>query len=686
MLFIMHLNKNQLIRLLNFKITQITLSLVFGNILTHFFGITFWSALLLCFASLILMVTLQVFFKTKNLSYFGMLTCLCFVNIGIISYIINDDRIRKNHYTHYTSQNHTSFLKLKITERLKPNTHNERYYGDILCIDDKKISGRLLVNMKRDSLLKPLYIDDVILVATQLETVSQPLNPYQFNYKNYLELQQVYSQINIDKADIFSIKTKTTSIFGWADILRQTINKRLINAGFESDVLGIINALLLGQREDIDAKTYDNYINSGTIHILAVSGLHVGILFLILNWLLQPFLYLKYGRQIKSLTILLLLWAFAVVAGLSPSVARAVTIFSIVSFVMHLQRSTNIYNTLAISAFALLLINPLWLYHVGFQLSYLAVLGIVSLQPLLYKLWKPKFIIIDKLWQIFTVTLSAQIGVLPLSLFYFHQLPGLFFVSNLVIIPFLGIILGLGVLVIVLALLNILPTILATIYSEIITLLNQFIAWVASFEIFLFKELSFTIIQVIIVYVVVISLVQYLRGKAYKWALAGLVSVIVLQGSLLYYHYSYTQNSLTIFHKHNYSLIGKTENKQLTIYHNLNDSVIKKDRMLKNYRVEAAINNVKYDRLKSVYKYKNNTILIIDSLSVYKNLSFRPDYILLRNSPKINLNRVLKTLKPKLVIADGSNYNSYINRWETTCKIKNIPLYVTKEKGAYIFK
>ena len=190
------------------------------------------------------------------------------------------------------------------------------------------------------------------------------------------------------------------------------------------------------------------------------------------------------------LIIVLLLWCFAIIAGLSPSVTRAVTMFSTISIAMHLKRPTNIYNTLVISAFVILLFKPTFLFEVGFQMSYLAVLGIVSVQPIIYKLWKPKLWAVDKIWQIFSVTLAAQAGVVPISLFYFHQFPGLFFISNLVVIPFLGAILIGGILVIITSLLNILPQVLANIYGMIISWMNDFVSWVSLQEEFLFKEIS----------------------------------------------------------------------------------------------------------------------------------------------------------------------------------------------------
>ena len=302
-----------------------------------------------------------------------------------------------------------------------------------------------------------------------------------------------------------------------------------------------MNALLLGQRQTINKTIYNNYVNSGTIHILAVSGLHVGIILWILNFIFRPLLYLKYGNYIRPIILITILWSFAIIAGLSPSVTRAVTMFSIISIAMHLKRPTNIYNTLVISAFIILLFKPTFLFEVGFQMSYLAVLGIVSVQPIIYKLWKPKFLVTDKLWQIFTVTLAAQAGVVPISLFYFHQFPGLFFISNVVVIPFLGLILGFGLLIIALALMNGLPNFMVTAYSFIIDSLNSFIAWVANFEDFLLRDIPFTLLQVICSYLLITALVQVYKFRNFKWVAISMIGVLSFQGISFYNTYQ-TQN------------------------------------------------------------------------------------------------------------------------------------------------
>lgn len=675
-------------KLLNFIVIKLTICLAIGIALGRYLNIDFEASLLIILA---LLITIGLYWfllrrKVSQQPFFGLLVYVSMICIGINTYQIKNEKLRPEHYTNINLKESYENFTLRIKERLKPDLYNEKYIVDVESLNGFSTEGQLLINIRLDSSTITLPVDALLYTNGKLQTIQKPLNPHQFNYSQYLELKQVYHQLYLDKNSIRIISTEPTSIYGYADQLRQHINARLISSGFKDGTLSIINALLLGQRQSIDKTIYNNYVNSGTIHILAVSGLHVGILLWILNFLFRPLLYLKYGRIIRPTLLITLLWLFAVIAGLSPSVTRAVTMFSVISIAMHLKRPANIYNTLAISAFIILLFKPAFLFEVGFQLSYLAVLGIVSIQPLVYKLWKPRLLLTDKLWQIFTVTLAAQIGVAPIGLYYFHQFPGLFFVSNLVVIPFLGIILGFGLLVIVLALVNVLPDWIVTIYSTTIDGLNGFIAWVAQFEDFLFRDIPFTLLQVALCYLIIISFVQYYKFKSYKWVVVGLVGIISFQAQLFYSNHNNESENFIVFNKSRHTILGLRQHSNLLVHHNLDSIKQQTDKVIQNYKVGEEIDHIETGKLQSVYKIKNDKLLIIDSLGIYKNLSFRPDYILLRNSPRINLDRLIDSLAPIKIIADASNYKSYVQRWKATCVERKIPFHYTNEKGAYIIK
>ena len=676
-------------KLLNFTIIKLTFCLIIGIVLGYFISVNLTS---LIYINITLLSTLGIgLFIVKSQSrqsaWFGVLIFITTVSIGALTVNIKTQRNFKNHYSKQQiitiDTNYT--INFRIREVLKPSLYHNKYIIDILGLNTKKVSGKSLLNVQKDSTKANLKVDDILITNSNFKELNAPLNPNQFNYKNYLHKKYIYHQLTTTNSELLKTSSKKNTLFGFASQLRERINKNLKLYNFKDDELSIINALLLGQRQDISKDIYDSYTQAGVIHILAVSGLHVGIILLLLNFLFKPLERFKYGKYIKILLLVILLWSFAIIAGLSASVTRAVTMFSIVAVGINLKRPTNIYNTLAISMFLLLLIKPTFLFDVGFQLSYLAVFAIVSIQPILYKLWKPKLKIIDYLWQIFTVTLSAQFGVIPASLYYFHQFPGLFFISNVVIIPFIGFILGFGILVIILSLLNTLPSFISNLYGSIIGLMNDFVAWVSHQEQFLFKNISFGIIEVIVSYMFFIALVNIYKKRSYRTVVLFLVSILMIQGAFIYNKHKTSTNEFIVFHKSRNSMIGIKQKNRLLIHHNLDNTSIDKNRIVTNYKIGEHIVKTDFDSLQSIYKLNTKNLLIVDSLGIYNVKSFKIDIVLLRNSPKINLKRLIDSLQPELIISDGSNYKTYQERWSKTCEVQKTLFHQTSIKGAFVY-
>lgn len=677
-------------KLLNFNILKLTLFLGVGILIGHLFKIPLNSSLVF---TIVIFLALSISFlisknQIKKTIWFGLLTFLTTISSGILVYNLHNQQNFKDHFSNYISKNGNdrNVVVLRIREKLKPANLYSKYIVDVLKVDNKTVSGKSLLNVLIDSTQTPYEVDDILMSSSPFKELIQPLNPNQFDYKNYLEKQYVYHQIFAENHTLFQLKSKAHTLFGYADRLRDMITIKLKEHNFKPDELAIINALLLGQRQDISEEIYNSYTRAGAIHILAVSGLHVGIVLLLLSFVLKPVEYIRHGKTIKVLMILFFLWGFAIVAGVSASVTRAVTMFSIVAIAMHWKRPTNIYNTLAISMFILLLFKPMFLFDVGFQLSYLAVLSIVTIQPILYNIWKPKLKVFNFFWKILSVTIAAQFGVVPISLYYFHQFPSLFFISNLAIIPFLGFILGLGILVIFLAVLNILPEFLASIYGQTINAMNLIVNWVSSQEQFLFKNISITLLQVIVCYLLIITFVKYITKRSYANLRLLLIAILVSQSVFIYTAFINSNEEFIIFHKSRYSLIGIKNGKNLIAYHDFDRLVMDKDKMITNFKIGNFISKMEQDSIKTVYRIRDKKLLVIDSFGIYNIKSFKPNYVLLRNSPKLNLNRLIDSLQPEMVIADGSNFKSYVNRWENTCKNKKLLFHSTSEKGAFIIK
>ena len=615
--------------------------------------------------------------------FFGLLTGLLTVAIGIFSLTLSESKNLGQHYKQHSPEGNRAY-NLKIREVLKSNDFSDRYIAHVNYMDSIRVSGKILLNITADITEGPLLVDDEIVAFTTFKPITPPLNPHQFNYKKYLSNIGIEHQIRLAQNDYLVNARPKRTIFGMAAKIRKHIIENLKKENFGSEELGVIQALLLGQRNEIKAEINEDYKNAGAYHILALSGLHIGILLGLLHFLLKPLELLTKGRTLKLVIIFLLLWGFALLAGLSASILRAVTMFSFVAYALYLNRPTSHFNILALSLFfILLLLDPLLLFQVGFQLSYAAVFSIVWIYPILQKLWAPQNWFFKKGWELVSVSIAAQLGVLPISLFYFHQFPGLFLVSSLLILPFLGFILGFGILVIALSLVNSLPPILVTTYDTVIRWMNTVIGTVAQQENFLFRNISFDGIQLIFSYGIIISMVMAFIKTSYKRVMIFLALILCFQTYILGNRYLTKQKeTLVIGHiTKNTTLIHQT-GQLVTVYTNNPKASA---RMANDYSIAQNITKVEHRPLNNSFLIGNQRLVILDSSTVSLPKDNTISTLLLTQSPKINLERLLDSVRPKIVIADGSNYRSYIERWKATCKKKKLPFHSTGEKGALIY-
>lgn len=650
------------------------------GILTQFHT-NFWEFGFLKLITLVTFLSIVLFFIPSKIirTLFAFLLFFC---VGISSVYIHNDKNYKNYYRSFLNDN--SMVILKIDKVLKSGNYNDKYEVKVLQINDIKTRGKALLNIHKDSVASILKVDEILHTKGLFKELNPPLNPHQFNYKSYLSKQGIHQQLFIEKGEYKSLGIHNFSLTGYSAKFRDKIQVALSKYHFKTDELSVINALLLGQRQDISKGLIANYSKAGAIHILAVSGLHVGIILLILSFLFKPLERFKNGKFIKSILIILILWMFAFIAGLSASVVRAVTMFTFLAIGNTFQRKKVTEFSLITSMFFLLLVKPLFLFDVGFQLSYLAVFGIVWIQPKLYKIYTPTYKIDHKIWQLITVSIAAQMGVLPLSLYYFHQFPGLFMLSNLIIIPCLSAILIGGIGIIFMALIGVLPQFLALSYGFIISLMNGFVRWISQQEYFLFKAISVSFSLMMASYVLIILGTGFLIKMSPRKGIYFLVSVLLFQGVFLFEKYQKnTKKELLVFHKSRQSLLGIRNGAEIKIYHHLDALKVKNLNIIQTYAIGENMEPSFTKKLPTIFTYEHKSVLVIDSLGIYQIRGLKKPIIILRNSPKLNLKRLIKALNPSQIIADGSNYKSYIKTWEMTAKKLKIPFHYTGEKGAF---
>lgn len=674
-------------KVLQFPLARITIGFIVGILVAFYLKPELTIVFGLLFISILILVISYFVQKNKytNAVYFGIATFIVSFFIGATTQITHTDYYQKSNYIHESSFfDKPHLLSVVIREKIKSTTSNNRYIALINQIDNKKLTGRILLNIRKDSLTVPFETGTFLHITGTAYKNKPPNNPNQFDYSSYLEKKQIYAQLYSDKESI-SIGTETKKdIWYYSSKLRTVIIHNLQKSNFNKKELNVAIALILGQKQDISPEIMQDYQYAGAIHILSVSGLHIGFILLFITFLLKPIPNTRKGSFIKLTLILASLFSFALIAGLAPSVVRSVTMFSFVAIGYHLRRSVNIYHTILVSIFLILLFQPSFLFDVGFQLSYIALFFIIWFQPLLATLWTPKTKAVGYMWGILTVSFAAQIGTLPLSIYYFHQFPGLFFITNLVIIPLLSIIMILGVLVMVLAAFDFVPLFLSKPLEWGIFILNKIINTIASFEQFIIRDIPFNIFLMVSSYLVILATIVWFKKPSYGRLTIALITIITIQISYMKTQWDIKdQKEWVVFNLKKNTMITARDGKNVVLY--AYDSILKtakNNSVLKSYLV-ANFSTIKSEQeIKNIAFFKGNKIFILDSLASYPK-DIKPDIILITQSPKVNIDRMLQILKPRMVVADASNFKTLQKDWKSSCEKQNIPFHAVGEKGYF---
>lgn len=589
------------------------------------------------------------------------------MSLGILAYNIHYEPNDSKHYLHKLSPEKTYSLVGRI-EHIK----NRQVIVALQPTETANYRGKLVLYL-RDT-LRENALGQAILFHSKLSPIAPAQNPYQFDYKRYMEHQGIYWQ---GYPTCYEIKDAPSfSPFIKAKQLQGHLAATLSHYPFSKETVGVLKALVLGIRSDITPELYQQYINAGAVHILAISGLHIGII----TYLLTLFISLvvpAHRKGVKIALLLVFLLTYAAITGFSASVLRAVVMFGGYSIAYLAESRRARYDSLLLSAFILLLCKPTFLFEVGFQLSYMAVLSIALFLPLGDKYrFENRFL--NFFWDIIKVSIAAQIGVLPLSLYYFHQFAGLFLVTNVLILPLLGIILSVGIGVVLLASIQLLPYWLIVCYEKALSLMNHIIGYIASVEQLVIRDVYFDTICLCLCYLAIVWAVIYLRARKVKFVYFFFLTLLSLQTYFFYLKYeSGKKEQLIVFHQYKKTIIALQQGREATFY--LSDTLSVPHTLIKNFCTQQQVSNLHYKALENIVPFKEDFLTIIDD-KFYLDTSYPTHYLLLRNNPKIHLEKFLSNIRPKMLIADGSNYLFIIEKWKYTCQRLQIPFYDTKIK------
>jgi competence protein ComEC len=596
--------------------------------------------------------------------------------------------------------NDSSGLMIRINEPLleKVRSFKAEGYVEAIIKNGKAIParGKLFVYFSKDPSVHMLKYGDMVLVNKPVQKIRNSGNPGAFNYERYAAFQQTFHSLYLAKNEWVLLPHKNISllkkaIFNMRAYVLHALQKYI--AG-DKNVLGIAEALLIGYKEDLDKDLVQAYSNAGVVHIIAISGLHLGLIYIMLVWLFNRLPFIKNLPVVKVVLILACLWLFSLLTGASASVLRSAVMFTCIITGKHFFKQASIYNSLAVSAFILLSYDPYFLWDVGFQLSYLAVIGIVSLQqPILHLLYvKNKWL--NKIWNMIAITFAAQLATFPLCIYYFHQFPNLFFITNLLAVPLSTLILFTEIFLVAFSWLPIAAIYTGKISAALIWLMNFMIRSCNDLPFSVMDNIYATVITTWLLYVLITCICGWLLYKnkmLFYYALAGLFVFTCFQ----------VQRKLQIRQQKKIIIYNIPHQQAIDFvyqrrYHFLGDSIVRNDGLLKSFHLRPARISLQVDdptgliqqlyHKNKTWQFFNKKLVLVDSSIAYMPLPARvkTDLLVISKNPTLRIADLTVALEPSLIVFDASNSLWKIAKWKRECEGLALPCFSVPEQGAFI--
>jgi len=629
----------------------------------------------------------------------GFLFNLMLISVGL--FITYQKDIRHNNNWFASAYHDSDYIIATINEPLVQKNKSyktESLIGNILQNNTVRYtSGKIIIYFEKDSANPPkLQYGDRILINKRLQLIKNSGNPGAFDYQRYSAFRQIFHNVFLKNSDWVLLDKPHINLFKqFLFTARQNVLTILqINMKEDDEQLAIAEALLIGYTQDLDKDLVQAYSNTGVVHIIAISGMHLGLIYVMLIWIFNKIPLIKRSKIIKVVLILSCLWLFALLTGGSASILRASVMFSCIVIGQNFSRGSSIYNSIAASAFLLLCYNPYYLWDVGFQLSYLAVLGIVIFQkPIYHQLYiKNKWV--NAIWQLITVTLAAQLLTFPVCLYYFHQFPTLFLFTNILLVPFSSLILFVEIFLVSFAWIPFVGLYVGKLTWWLIWVMNKIILWFNNLSFSVWDGISISTFATILLYVFIALIGYWLLNKNKKAFKLSLFSLLVFSALIAYANWkALKQQKLIVYNVPQHQAIDFINSNS---YKFIGDSVLLVDGVLQNFHLKPGRTsfqiNKKVESLPTLYQnnnffqFNNKKILLIDRSMVIRpaEQKIQLDYIIISKNPTLYIPQLAKVFDCSQFIFDASNPLWKIAKWKKDCEELHLRCFSVPENGAFV--
>jgi len=560
-----------------------------------------------------------------------------------------------------------------------------------------EVKGNIILYFRKDSgshQLQQLGYGSQVVFSQSLQPIQNTGNPAAFNYERHAAFQGIYQQVFLAPSTYILLPSKNEK---WLPRFLFTVRERILKILTTyipgKKEAGLAEALLVGYKDDLDKTLVQSYSNTGVVHIIAISGMHMGLIYWLLNIALSP---LKKGKQTKWLVAAITiagLWLFSLLAGGGPSILRSAVMFTCIVIGESVARKTFIYNSLAASCFILLCINPFWIWDAGFQLSYAAVLSIVIFMKPIYDWFYFKNKLVDNIWKLIAVSLAAQVLTTPVSIYHFHQFPVYFLFTNLLAVPLSSLIVLLEIGLCTVAMIPALATFTGVVLYKLITLMNSFIEHMEGLPFSLLNNLQVNIFQALLLYGIIAGLGYWLMKKSKSALWMGLFCTLsfFLVRSFSFINAA-NQQQLIVYNIPGYRAIDFVSGRNIVFK---GDSDVLINHALRQFYLNACRTALRANLtdgvenlipVSNIFVFNHKKIALVDEdyqLSE-ANEKINTDLVIISHNAPVNMAALLQTYHCRQIVFDGSNTAQNVNKWKAEAAKLGLYCFSTVDNGAFV--
>ena len=629
----------------------------------------------------------------------GMLMHLILFLFGWTLVIKHKELNAKDHF----SKTPATYFAIKISNEPVLKNGLLRFTADVeAAVDSNKkspVSGTLLVTIK-DTSAKTLYFGDELLIPAKVSAIDPPFNPAEFNYKSYLAGKNIFYQEFLYPRQYTLVRHNGSNPLVYRSLrLRQQLVAKLKANIRDTNAIAVASSLLLGYRAGLSEDVRETYAKTGALYVLSVSGSQVAIIFLLLNFALSFLNSYKFGRLTRAVIIIGLIWYYALLTGFSMSVCRASLMISMVVIGKTFSRYVNTLNILAVAALVLLIYDPFSIAEPGFQLSFIAVSGLLLFQPMVYQWFRFKNKWADKLWALCSLSIAAQLVILPVCAFYFHELPVYFLLSNLLIIIPAALLMYAGILYLLLPQIPVVSASLAFVVEKTALLMTNGLAFIARAPLSSINKVWITAPEGILLFTAIISFLIFSCYKKGWQLLVGLSACLLFCAGIGINHIKQanTRSIACLNLKKHTGIVFKNgedaivvsdlkptdRDYQYSVQPYLDSCQVSN---VSVYNLEQDINSPWLKKRDGLIKFLRTSMFIFNGTMRQNAIAPKPaaGFIYLTGNPHIGLNVLASNLNYQKVVIDGSNSDKSVENWQQQAP-KNIYCKILKRNKAFVW-